>query len=150
MFVAAKYRDRDYALATTDAGMLPFVSGWRTLDTYGLNDPYIGRYGLNRLHWDSYNPAVVLNHTYNYRYPAMSPQGNRKRMYELMEEQGNYVPVAAIRKQRWLNRKSLSLHVYFLRRDIPDYENLRQDILALTGEEYAVIPGSFRSFFAGQ
>jgi hypothetical protein len=38
------YADRDYTLATTEAGLLPLYSGWRSLDTWGLNDAWIAHH----------------------------------------------------------------------------------------------------------
>jgi hypothetical protein len=38
-------RGADPLLAIGDAGAVPFLSGWRTLDTYGLNDPETARLG---------------------------------------------------------------------------------------------------------
>ncbi|HQQ63940.1 MAG TPA: hypothetical protein PLF22_10245, partial [Pseudomonadales bacterium] len=38
------YADRHYTLATTEAGLLPLYSGWRSLDTWGLNDAWIAHH----------------------------------------------------------------------------------------------------------
>jgi hypothetical protein len=40
-------------LAIADAGAVPYLSGWPTIDTFGLNDPYIATTG-------SHDPAYVL------------------------------------------------------------------------------------------
>ena len=34
-----------HLLATTEAGVLPLYSGWPTIDTWGLNDPWIAMHG---------------------------------------------------------------------------------------------------------
>ena len=41
----AAYRDRGYTMAVSEAGLLPFYSGWRAIDTWGLNDEEIARTG---------------------------------------------------------------------------------------------------------
>ncbi len=40
------YAGRGYTIATTEAGLLPFYSGWRAIDTWGLNDQWIAHHGL--------------------------------------------------------------------------------------------------------
>lgn len=40
----ASYREHGYTLAASEAGLLPFYSGWRTIDTWGLNDPWIAHH----------------------------------------------------------------------------------------------------------
>jgi hypothetical protein len=42
----------DRILALSDAGAVPYLSGWETIDTLGLNDPHIARTG--------HDPAYVL------------------------------------------------------------------------------------------
>ena len=107
------YRDRGYAIATTEAGVVPFVADWRTLDTYGLNDTHIARHGLDQTYWDSFNPAVVLNHS-----------------------------------ARWLGRPLVSYHIYFLRRDLLEFDELATKIRSVEGESYARIPKSFVEYFS--
>ena len=40
----SKYTDRNYTIATTEAGLLPLYSGWRAIDTWGLNDKWIAHH----------------------------------------------------------------------------------------------------------
>ena len=37
------YRDRGYTMVVSQAGLLPFYSGWRAIDAWGLNDAEIAR-----------------------------------------------------------------------------------------------------------
>jgi arabinofuranosyltransferase len=56
----AKYRDRGYAIATTDAGLLPLISGWRAVDTWGLNDQWVAHHGMVTPEYlDRYRPEVI-------------------------------------------------------------------------------------------
>jgi hypothetical protein len=52
----AAYRggDEPPVLATSEAGAIPYYSGWQTIDTFGLNDPTIALTG-------QHDPAYVLN-----------------------------------------------------------------------------------------
>ncbi len=53
----------DYTLATTEAGLLPLLSGWRTIDTWGLNDPWIAHNGgITSAYLDEQDPQVVVVH----------------------------------------------------------------------------------------
>jgi hypothetical protein len=57
-----QYSEFDYTLVVTEAGMLPYSSGWRVIDAWGLNDPHIAAEGLD----DSYlllnDPEVIQFH----------------------------------------------------------------------------------------
>lgn len=60
-----EYRDRGYLIATTEAGLLPLYSGWRALDTWGLNDQWIAHHGLvTQEYLDHCRPEVIMAHAY--------------------------------------------------------------------------------------
>jgi len=56
------YHDRDYVLAVTEAGLLPYFSEWRSVDLYGLNDPTIvhSKQGLTQEYLSERAPAIFL------------------------------------------------------------------------------------------
>ena len=59
----APFASRGYLLATTEAGLLPLRSGWRSLDTWGLNDQVIAHRGrLTDDDLDRAAPAVLFTH----------------------------------------------------------------------------------------
>ena len=43
--VLRDYSRYNYALVTTEAGLLPFYSTWRAVDAWGLNDPFVAHHG---------------------------------------------------------------------------------------------------------
>jgi hypothetical protein len=53
---------RGPAVAIGDAGLVPFVSGWRTLDIVGLNDRDIARFGTpaRLARFAAERPAVLV------------------------------------------------------------------------------------------
>ena len=52
-------------LATTEAGLLPLASGWRSVDIWGLNDQHIARTGrLDTAYLDQQRPTVVMMHVH--------------------------------------------------------------------------------------
>jgi hypothetical protein len=66
------YRGKGYTLATTEAGLLPLYSQWRSVDAWGLNDPWIAQHGLVKAEYlDLYRPELVMFHAY------FSPQSPR-------------------------------------------------------------------------
>jgi hypothetical protein len=61
----APYARRGYTLATTEAGLLPLYSRWRSIDAWGLNDAWIARHGLVTAEYlDRYRPELVMFHAY--------------------------------------------------------------------------------------
>ena len=65
------YADRHYSMATTEAGLLPFYSGWRAIDTWGLNDAWIAHHGaVTAEYLDRYHPEVV---TFHAAYSTLTP-----------------------------------------------------------------------------
>lgn len=57
------YGGRGYTLATTEAGLLPLYSGWRAIDTWGLNDPWIAHHGeITAEYLGKANPEVLMVH----------------------------------------------------------------------------------------
>ncbi|HUT32659.1 MAG TPA: hypothetical protein VNE39_04190 [Planctomycetota bacterium] len=59
------FRGAGYTMAVSEAGLLPFYSGWRAIDTWGLNDPEIAHSGgitEERLARES--PHLIAFHAY--------------------------------------------------------------------------------------
>jgi len=59
------YAGKGYTMAVTEAGLLPYYSRWKALDTWGLNDPWIARHGIVT---DAYlrekHPELIMFHAY--------------------------------------------------------------------------------------
>ena len=61
----ADYRDKGYVIATTEAGLLPYYSGWTAIDTWGLNDQFIAHNGSITVEYlDEYKPHIIMFHDY--------------------------------------------------------------------------------------
>ena len=58
------YAEHGYTLATTEAGLLPLLSGWNAIDTWGLNDATIAHSddGITAEYLDAASPELVLIH----------------------------------------------------------------------------------------
>jgi arabinofuranosyltransferase len=120
----AGWKGKGYAMAVTEAGNLPLYSGWRTLDTWGLNDREIAHQGgVDAAYLDRYEPAMVMIHDYwAPGYAKQRPEEAWARMTDTLVaymDVRNYALVAC-----W-GRLPQSSHFYYLDRDIPDYEGLK-------------------------
>jgi hypothetical protein len=61
----SEYRGRGYTMATTEAGLLPYYSGWTAVDTWGLNDQWIAHHGeVTAEYLDRYQPHIIAFHAY--------------------------------------------------------------------------------------
>ncbi|MCB9110269.1 MAG: hypothetical protein H6634_03380 [Anaerolineales bacterium] len=61
----ADYRGKGYVIATTEAGLLPYYSGWNAIDTWGLNDQFIAHNGAITVDYlDQYKPEIIMFHDY--------------------------------------------------------------------------------------
>lgn len=57
------YRDEGYTLVTTEAGLVPLISEWRTMDAWGLNDRTIShRASVDDAYIDTYHPQLIEVH----------------------------------------------------------------------------------------
>ena len=63
--ILSAYRDKGYTIATSEAGLVPYYSGWNAVDTWGLNDQWIAHHGgLTPEYLDRYEPEIIMFHAY--------------------------------------------------------------------------------------
>jgi hypothetical protein len=61
----SEYRESSYRLATSEAGLLPLYSGWRSLDTWGLNDQWIAHHGVvTEEYLEKFDPHIIMFHAF--------------------------------------------------------------------------------------
>jgi len=61
----AEFRGKGYVMAVTEAGLLPYYSGWDAIDTWGLNDQFIAHNGSITVEYlDKYKPEIIMFHDY--------------------------------------------------------------------------------------
>jgi hypothetical protein len=114
----AGYGRQGYGLVTTEAGLLPLYSGWRSTDAWGLNDFEIARRGLSPERLDRERPALIVYHA-NLSPMVPGPLGGDdwSRMIATLKEYAErhgYV-LAAI-----YGHTPYDTHTYFVRPDIAD------------------------------
>ncbi|MCH7971217.1 MAG: hypothetical protein IH960_09290 [Chloroflexi bacterium] len=146
--ILREYKDDGLVLATTEAGVLPFVSEWKVLDSYGLNDYEIARHGITKSYWSEFAPDVVVNHA-GLSWPSQGASGNRLSLYQNMVSSGDYLPVAAIQVRRPFGRDRVGdYQIIFLNTKSQAFEQLSRSITNIDGETYAEIPASFSERFS--
>lgn len=119
------WKSKDYTIAVTEAGNLPFFSKWKAIDTWGLNDRHIAGSGsVDPAYLDQYRPAIVMIHDYwSPGYAKKSPEAGWANMTAVLEAylKSNYYEMVAC----W-GRDPQSSHFYYLRTDLPDFDTLKQ------------------------
>jgi hypothetical protein len=127
----AEYRGKGYVIATTEAGLLPYYSGWTAIDTWGLNDQFIAHNGkLTVEYLDQYKPEVIMFH--DYYSPLVPPKLTEANLAQrwfgmtiMMKEyaEANGYVLAAI-----FGDSPYDTHYYYVRTDFEDSKRLIEQI----------------------
>lgn len=120
----AELADKKYTMAVTEAGNLPFYSGWKAIDTWGLNDKWIAHNGIVTTEYlDEHNPQLIMAHLYwSPGVPRVGEYTDWNRMSDtLMDyvDRRNYEPVG------WFGDDPNSTHAYFLNPACPDVDKIK-------------------------
>lgn len=128
---------RNYALATTEAGLLPLYANWRAVDAWGLNDAWIAHHGgITEEYLERYQPEVIMFHAYfspetpdsGPRIEARSLGRDWYRMVITLKryaEKNDYALAAVYGRNAW------DTHYYYVRRGLPDTQALIDRLRAL-------------------
>ena len=116
------YLREDYTLATTEAGLLPLYSGWRTIDAWGLNDRRIARTGsIDAEYLDRYHPEVILMHAYfspgvRDDDPRVVHRALGPRWYQMVRTLKDYAEAHDYTLAACFGRNEWDTHYYYVRR----------------------------------
>jgi hypothetical protein len=114
-----------YAMAVTEAGLLPLYSGWRAVDAWGLNDTWIARHGgITEEYLDRYRPEVIMFHAY---YSPLEEPGPRAEIsglgpawYRMCRTLQAYAERNGYRLAAVFGREPSHTHAYYVRTGFPD------------------------------
>jgi hypothetical protein len=135
--VLRDYRRYGYALATTEAGLLPFYSTWRAVDAWGLNDAFVAHHGgITEEYLDRYRPEVIMFHAYfSPGTPESGPRVENRSLgpswYRMVmtlkayAEKNEYVLAAVF------GRDAYDTHYYYVRTGFPRSREITERIRAL-------------------
>lgn len=126
----AAWKGKEYVLATTEAGLLPYYSGWRSVDVWGLNDAWIAHHGgVTAAYLAEKRPTLLIFHA---KYsPMVAPPKAAKDPWGKMVETLH----AFARQEKYLlaavyGDSPYDTHYYFVRPDVPDSAALVETIRA--------------------
>lgn len=147
------HKDKGYTLVTTEAGLLPLYSRWRTIDAWGLNDPQIAHAGrITAEYLAEQEPHVIMFHAF-YSPAGPSPRGadslrppaagwdHMVRVLHEYAEAHGYILAAAF------GHTPQHTHYYFVRPDFADTDAIVAAIRS--GEYFAFSPDRPCMNFAG-
>ncbi len=127
----AEYRGKGYVIATTEAGLIPYYSGWDAIDVWGLNDQFIAHKGfLTTEYLDQYKPEIIMFH--DYYSPLVPPKLTEANLAQrwfsmtiLMKQyaEANGYVLAAV-----FGDSPYDTHYYYVRADFADSKRLIEQI----------------------
>jgi hypothetical protein len=128
--ILREYAERRLTIATTEAGLLPFYSRWRAVDTWGLNDPWIAGHGvITESYLESQKPDLIMWHGYfSPLHPiqrALTPWDQQVAVLQRYAE-GHQFEVVAV-----FGNEPLDTHYYLIRRDLPDAKAISERIRSI-------------------
>lgn len=122
----APYADQGYRMAVTEAGNLPYFSGWTSLDTWGLNHAQVAHEGISSDILEAYQPALILVHDYG------SPGTERLVLDSAWTRMVDTVTAYALSHQYELvacyGSYPASTHYYYLDPQCPDFGQFKAQI----------------------
>ncbi|MBE0681364.1 MAG: hypothetical protein IH589_05580 [Anaerolineales bacterium] len=127
----ADYRGKGYVIATTEAGLIPYYSGWDAIDTWGLNDQFIAHNGSITVEYlDLYKPHIIMFHDYYSPLvpPKLTEANLAQRWFSMTitlktyAEENGYVLAAVFGDSPY------DTHYFYVRPDFEDSANLVERI----------------------
>jgi len=127
----AEYRDKGYVIATTEAGLLPYYSGWTAIDTWGLNDQFIAHNGsLTVEYLDKYKPQIIMFHDYYSPLvpPKLTEANLAQRWFSMTIMMKDYAEAHGYILAAIFGDSPYDTHYYYVRSDFPDSQRLVEQI----------------------
>ncbi len=120
------FRGKGYLIATTEAGLIPYYSGWDAIDTWGLNDQFIAHNGLTAEYLNSNKPHIIMFHDYYSPLvpPRLTEANLAQRWFSMTillktyAEDNGYVLASVFGDSPY------DTHYYYVRPDFEDSERL--------------------------
>lgn len=134
--VLREYEGQGYTLATTEAGLLPLYSEWKTVDAWGLNDSFVAHHGgITGTYLDARRPELIVVHAYS--SPGVSePEGQARRRglpgwSEMVGTLEDYAHTRGYSLAAAFVKNAYDSHLYYVRPDLPDASSIAQRLQAL-------------------
>jgi len=127
----AEYRGKGYVIATTEAGLLPYYSGWDAIDTWGLNDQFIAHNGgLTVEYLDQYKPEIIMFHDYYSPLvpPKLTDANLAQRWFSMTITMKEYAEANGYVLAAVFGDSPYDTHYYYVRTDFADSKHLIEQI----------------------
>lgn len=127
----ADYRGKGYVIATTEAGLVPYYSGWDAIDTWGLNDQFIAHNGsLTAEYLDRYKPEIIMFHDYYSPLvpPKLSEANLAQRWFSMTITMKEYAEANGYVLAAVFGDSPYDTHYYYVRTDFEDSKRLIEQI----------------------
>ena len=127
----AEYRGKGYVIATTEAGLLPYYSGWDAVDTWGLNDQFIAHNGsLTAEYLDQYKPEIIMFHDYYSPLvpPKLTEANLAQRWFSMTITMKDYAEANGYVLAAVFGDSPYDTHYYYVRPDFKDSKRLIEQI----------------------
>lgn len=133
------YRGKGYVIATTEAGLLPYYSGWTAIDTWGLNDQFIAHNGgLTVEYLDKYKPHIIMFHDYYSPLvpPKLTDANLAQRWFSMTILMKDYAEANGYILAAIFGDSPYDTHYYYVRSDFEDSKRLVEQISKMTRYAY--------------
>lgn len=127
--ILADYSEKNYRLACTEAGLLPFYSRWRSLDTWGLNDHKIAIEGVISLDYlKEFNPDLIMYDAFEEEEESL-----RGSIWDAYPDMIDSLSLFITQEEYSLIAKfpassGKHAHYYYIRKDLSDADSIRSQI----------------------
>lgn len=135
----ADYRDKGYVIATTEAGLLPYYSGWTAIDTWGLNDQFIAHNGgLTVEYLDRYQPQIIMFHDYYSTLvpPKLTEANLAQRWFSMTIMMKDYAEANGYVLAAIFGDSPYDTHYYYVRSGFEDSKRLIEHISKMKNYYY--------------
>lgn len=123
----AEFRGKGYVIATTEAGLLPYYSGWNAIDTWGLNDQWIAHNGgITAEYLDRYKPHIIMFHDYYSPLvpPRLTEANLAQRWFSMTITMKTYAEENGYILAAVFGDSPYDTHYYYVRPDFEDSSRL--------------------------
>lgn len=126
-----EFREKGYSIALSEAGLLPFYSEWKSLDTWGLNDHQIAKEKLISFEYlEEFAPDMLMFDAYDEEYSLGQNRiwTHYQAMIELMQHYVKQYKFELIAKYTAPDQRHA--HYYYINPQIEDVELIKAKIRA--------------------
>jgi hypothetical protein len=126
------YASKQYTMATTEAGLLPFYSQWRDLDAWGLNDPWIAHNGgVTEAYLESRKPELIMFHA---PFSPLVPPSGSSAWFRTVMVLHRFAQKHGYRLAAAFGETPFGTHYYYVGPDFPESETI---VARIRGMDYA-------------